>query len=283
MNLQQWVLNLPSPDNYHAGRRFHRTGYPDNILLFSRASGNFLARNANRNHHHRYLLIVSLLGSGTLILNQKPVRLQSSSAVLIHPLQFHHYTDMEQDNICWLFLTFEGGNPSDFESWKDQAVPLDARANTLLSLLAEIWHPHQPFIQGSEQTPLLIALLLLHLAGRAGLCLPPTKPASTGTLLHSVEQWLRKTPAEQWNVTSLSRALGHSERHLRRQFKQQTNIGIGRFLQEQKAIQAMTILRAGGRVSDAAAAAGYESLYVFSRAFRRMFGVSPSQYRRGSP
>lgn len=239
-------------------------------------------QNMTRNHHHRYLLMISLQGSGTLILNEKPVRLTDASAILIHPLQFHHYTEMEQDEICWLFLTFEGGNTGDFESWKDQAVPLDERALTLLSLLAEVWHPQQFITHQHQQIPYLLGLLLLHLAGRADSC-RPLRPAFAGNLLQAVEQWLRRTPAEQWNVHFLSRELGSSERHLRRQFKQQTNIGIGRFLQEQKAIQAMRVLRAGGRVSEAATAAGYESLYVFSRAFRRMFGVSPSQYRKGTP
>lgn len=273
------VKQLPELTDYHNGRVFHRIGCPDNILLFGRKSAAILTRNSIRHHHHRYLLIFALKGEGTLILNQKPVRFHESSAILIHPLQFHHYTELSQEEICWLFITFEGGTLNDFEQWKDQPIKLNKRTQTLLSLLLEGWNPPDTRDTENLETPYLLALLLFHLARRAHQDAPP-KPEPSSTLLHKVEQWLRKTPSEQWSVSNLATSLGSSERHLRRCFQEQTRIGIGRFVQEQKVIRAMNILRKGGRVSDAATAAGYDNPYVFSRAFRRMFGLSPSQYRR---
>jgi AraC-like DNA-binding protein len=43
---------------------------------------------------------------------------------------------------------------------------------------------------------------------------------------------------------------------------------------------AALIRRGAGKLEPMALALGYSSLYAFSTAFRRSFGVSPSEYRR---
>ncbi len=278
-DLTHWVERLPQPEGYFVGHSFQRAGLPDNILLFSRVSGPLLA-SPFFHHHHRYVLIVGLGGSGTVILNQHPLRMEPGCAVLVHPLQFHHYADVSKETLRWLFLTFEMANTDVIADWRNQVVSLDARTYTLLRELSVLWS--NPLVSQAErrEIPLLLDWLLLHLTNLAQRQHRPAPPRQGMEVFFRVERWLTVTPVDKWDLLSLAQDLGMSERHLRRCFHTETHVGIGRFLQERRMLKAIAVLRRGGRISDAAEAGGYTSLYVFSRAFRRLFGLSPRDYRR---
>src|SRR5690606_1604759 len=136
--LTRWLTQLQPPKQYFEGRSFRRTGLPDNILLFSRLSPKKLA-GLLPHHHHRYVIILAWQGSGTIILNQHPIRLEPGHAVLIHPLQFHHYTDLSEDEFLWLYITFEADQQEDVANWRNLSVCLDERCYVLLRELAQLW------------------------------------------------------------------------------------------------------------------------------------------------
>jgi AraC-like DNA-binding protein/quercetin dioxygenase-like cupin family protein len=276
--LIRWVSELPSPIEYFTGQSFQRPGLPDNILLFARLSADPLASTASH-HHHRYVLIICLSGSGTVILNQHPLRLEPGTAVLVHPLQFHHYTDVSKEDICWLFLTFEMAVTEDVSSWRNQIVSIDSRVYTLLHELSVLWNNPQGTQAERREIPLLLGWLVIHLTNLAQGQHHSPAPRLGMEVFFRVEKWLSQNPVFNWSIPLLAQGLGMSERHLRRCFLAETHVGIGRFLQERRMLKSITVLRRDGRVSDAAEAGGYSSLYVFSRAFRRMFGRSPRDYR----
>ncbi len=279
IELSDWLTKLKSPQKYYEGRSFQKAGLPDNILLFSRLSPRTLEP-SRPHHHHRYVLIFAWKGKGTLILNQHPLQLQPGMAVLIHPLQFHHYTDLTEQELHWLFITFEVGRHEDIADWRNQPVQLDERALTLLQQIAILWGSSGLAHEQDGEIPLALGWLLLHLANLARGQPRLTASHQGMDIFFRVEQWLSQHPIADWTLPSLASGLGMSERHLRRCFTTETCMGLGLFLQERRMLRAITVLRKKGRVSDAAEAGGYASLYVFSRAFRRMFQVSPREYMR---
>ncbi len=84
------------------------------------------------------------------------------------------------------------------------------------------------------------------------------------------------------SVEAAATELGLSEVHFRRLFKSLYRIGPARFLSEVRVNHAKELLAEQEvPVQEIAARCGYTSAYYFSRAFRKLTGVSPTDYRRG--
>jgi len=77
------------------------------------------------------------------------------------------------------------------------------------------------------------------------------------------------------------RAIGVSERTLRRRFPAATGMTWSRYAVQSRLLRAMTMLaEPGPTVLDVATAVGFDSVSAFTRAFARASGETPSAYRR---
>jgi AraC-like DNA-binding protein len=82
-------------------------------------------------------------------------------------------------------------------------------------------------------------------------------------------------------VTEVSRAVGVSERTLRRQFQATLGLSWRHYLLQARLLRAMALLAVPGRsVLDVSTAVGFESVSAFARAFAQHLGETPSSYRR---
>jgi len=78
-------------------------------------------------------------------------------------------------------------------------------------------------------------------------------------------------------------ALAHSSPfHFHRQFAALCGLPLARYVQRQRLrlLAALQPLEGGASVTEVALASGYESPEAFTRAFRRLFDMTPSQWRR---
>jgi AraC-like DNA-binding protein len=73
---------------------------------------------------------------------------------------------------------------------------------------------------------------------------------------------------------------GESERKLYNAFKGIFGVSFSSYLEQIRMTHACELLKQGAAVKDIAAQVGYSSDYSFRRAFKRMIGVSPSDYRK---
>ena len=74
-----------------------------------------------------------------------------------------------------------------------------------------------------------------------------------------------------------------SERTLRRQFGAATGMTWRQYLLQSRLLRAMALLTEPGRsVIDVATEVGFDSVSVFTRAFVRLAGETPTAYRRRS-
>jgi len=86
---------------------------------------------------------------------------------------------------------------------------------------------------------------------------------------------------EQLDPKTLGIQLGFSERHVRRRFTARFGRTPRQYLTSTRMEAAVARLRTTGEsVTQIARSLGYESRRTFSRVFRRVFGVSPSDLRR---
>jgi AraC-like DNA-binding protein len=87
--------------------------------------------------------------------------------------------------------------------------------------------------------------------------------------------------SERWTVERLARELGLSRAALARRFSSATGTSPLRYLQAQRIAEAERLLSNSDlTLSEIARRVGYESEFAFSRAFKRLRGVAPGQFRR---
>lgn len=91
-------------------------------------------------------------------------------------------------------------------------------------------------------------------------------------------------PSDAWSVEALARLAGLSPSRFAARFRELVGLGPIAYLACLRLdIAGGLLCKTEDRVSDVAAAVGYESVVSFSRAFKRRRGMSPSQWRSGTP
>jgi transcriptional regulator GlxA family with amidase domain len=107
--------------------------------------------------------------------------------------------------------------------------------------------------------------------------------ALPGTVASPIRQLLDAIvaePADDHRLARLAKRAAVSERHLRRMFAEQTGTTPGRFVERIRVEAAREQLESTGRpIKTVAAACGFGSPETMRRAFLRVLGVRPSDYR----
>lgn len=87
-------------------------------------------------------------------------------------------------------------------------------------------------------------------------------------------------PRQDFNLAFLADWAGIPEKKLYRDFKKMFGVSFSSYLEMLRLRQAQKLLQEGRPVQEVAAAVGYSSDYSFRRAFKRVVGVSPSNYQK---
>jgi AraC family carnitine catabolism transcriptional activator len=96
-------------------------------------------------------------------------------------------------------------------------------------------------------------------------------------------QIMASTIEEPRSCAEIARTVGVSERHLQRLFQQQLGGGMAQIYQMLRMERAHQLVQLTDlTITQVAAACGFSSLEVFSRAYRKAFNVSPSRDRHQS-
>lgn len=82
------------------------------------------------------------------------------------------------------------------------------------------------------------------------------------------------------NLSVLAEWLGEPERRIYNDFKVCFGMSFSSYLEQRRLACACELLKKGAAVKDIAEQVGYSSDYSFRRAFKRAFGVSPSDFRK---
>ncbi len=275
--LAQLVDRLPQPMHQLIGRPASSLMLPDNIVCFQRTSAADLNRpRRGRALHHRFVLMCALRTAVTVCVDDQNIRLRPGHGLLVFPFQFHHYTDAQQENLAWLFVTFELADGAPLAALRHQPFELTPALQALAAELVEAYETERT----ADLSVLLLALLLARLRRLrpAGPVRVEGKSPVPG-LLTRVNQ-LAQRSGEHPNLKEVARALGISPSHLRARFRASCGVSIGRHLRRLRLEQACGLLRLGPqRVSEVAEQCGFTSIYSFSRAFRQAYGIPPLAFR----
>ncbi|MEW6301999.1 MAG: AraC family transcriptional regulator [Verrucomicrobiota bacterium] len=159
-----------------------------------------------------------------------------------------------------------------------------ARNSAFQTLLAQIRREAEQRLPGHRfRVTALCTELIVTLARQLGEH-HADRPAPSRRRTHLVEQaqeYLVKNLDRDITLARVAASLRISEEHLARSFKQQTGQTVFGFLQNIRIEKAKTYLLGSDRtITDIARHTGFSSVFLFSRAFKRVVGISPLAYRQ---
>jgi AraC-like DNA-binding protein len=280
--LSGFPTRLPDPSSYLRGVDPGVRIRARNALVFLRTSRRTLQqRNFSDRVHHRHVLMLTLQTAGRVSLDGSIYSLEPGRALLVLPYQFHHYIDLADEQLRWLFITFELDEGAALVAEAGQRVlhPTDDDLALWRSCVA-LWRDRQ---QPAHAAELLAVLdqLLTRLAMRAALPLRAGQAATAPrSWIARVEATLAESIMQGETLADVARRVGLSERQLRTRFEAETGVAIRRYKANYQLHRAASLLSQPelslGRIAELS---GFHSQAVFNRFIRRETGLTPSAWR----
>ena len=99
--------------------------------------------------------------------------------------------------------------------------------------------------------------------------------------LQEAQRWIAANPGEDLSIAHLARRTGLSPRHFARLFRQEVGVAPAAWVQEARVAAARRLLESGDTVpKQVASQCGFANADTLRRAFVRMVGVTPAEYRK---
>lgn len=279
-------IALSAPQDYFTGLGQTRLPTPVNILLFTRSSRKELQQEALQNRsHHRFVLTFCVETKGYVHLNHRMFALEPGQVLLIMPFQFHHISQVESNDLHWLFCTFELGEEFFLESLRNQVINPGSNTLHLMNALLEKWlHCNTPSMDGELQNEQLQSALVSLLLGlkqdertMEGSQIEESAPDS---IVRDINHCLAELQGHRVVIADLAEKLGLSESWLRNRFKEAAGISLGSYVSNYRINRAMGLLRTKKLpIAEIAEEAGFSSPQSFSQVIKKATGQSPRAYR----
>jgi len=284
---------IPVPADYFQASGELAGIFPGKILCFARRNVSEMlgigsqrppARPVRASQHHRCVLLVAARGSGQLCLDADTFDISEGQAQFILPFQFHSYSRIEGERICWIFFTFEILSLAEIEPLRSSpSLTLGATEWVLLRELMHCWLSEDRHCLLSYHLGLLLKRFSAFESPESGV--PGWhRESEEADLIARVNRYVFPRLDQPLRLKQLAQALGDSESHLRAKFRLATGGSLGCHLRQLRLKKACRLLHTTGlSITEIAEHCGFDSVYSFSRTFKTGCGLSPRAYRLALP
>ena len=285
-NVRRLVRAVPLPASLFHGLLCEQSLAPDNIIFFQRSETAALKpEGVSNNYHHRFELVTVFEKSGPVRIDRTTFMLNPGECALIFPNQFHHYMDVTPGRLEWLFITFELRHRESIRGLMNTPRVLDGRALELLHVLVREYLEPASTAPDTLSISYHLSRLLLHLLDCVQLPRDRRDLHSSDdvrdVILENINRYVREHLGKAVTIADLAEELGYSVSHLRAVFRDRLGVSLGRYMRESRLSEAAQLLQHDEfNVSEIGERCGFESLYAFSRAFRKSYGIPPRTYRQ---
>lgn len=255
--------------------------YPLGIGYYQLARGHEM----RRDQHDDFLLIYCLEGSGRVEYgHDNKRRIIRAGDLLVLPRGTpHHYRSNRHNPWSIYWVHFDGLLSADFV---DQIMPDDGSPLLPLGIHSRLVSDFEALLDTRQARHHLAsylhsANLLRQLMTHIALLRPLARQQQEASLdLERIHSLMQARLHEQLDVETLAAAVSLSKYHFIKKYKALTGTTpINHFIQLkiERACHLLDVTNKG--IKEIAWAVGYEDAYYFSRIFRKVMGISPSQYR----
>ena len=240
LSLIQDAIKLQAPEDYFSGRTAEDICIPRNLIVFSRKTTRELQRRSFDGYpHHRYVLIFNLMTKGTVNVDGIHWRLDPGDALMVFPYQFHHFIDLADTNLLWVFITFELELPTAMQAFRHRVLKMDKRGNELLARNID-HYGKEPGERSNRRLTLDSAILINHLREQVRHDVPLAMKSgnvkgASDALIRGIQNCLTTHAGSLQNVSDIAKELNMSESNLRAVFRQKFNISLGAYFKNFRA------------------------------------------------
>ncbi|MEJ6647699.1 MAG: AraC family transcriptional regulator [Akkermansiaceae bacterium] len=277
-SLLQKTKALPRPENYFEGLDWRSEFLPRDVLCFSRTSQDhrtdgwegISVKTGRYDQHARFVLLVALEGDGRVGIESEVCDLRVGEVILLKPLQIHYYVELPEE-FCWLYVTF--GLEQKLPEFPSGPRPFSVALNGQLENFFDLYEKEDAVNASSSLGKILGAV--------AQTAVRPNKAklSEYGTLVVRVKEYVMGDLSGDLSLEKLAQIAELSESHLRAIFREETGVSLGHFVKSVRLVRATYLITEGVKLPEVAKQSGFKSLTSFTRAFRRMYDMTPSEFR----
>ena len=239
-------------------------------------------RRSGFNCHEEFILWIMVSGSGALLVSDTVCTLKSGEAMLVFPWQPHFRIPLPDDRADWLLVRFHADEGAALEYLRNQKCLLSKENIQLLQRLIDLWNLETVPVNCSRMAAVLLDILFslfvddiplpeenfnMSVSGR-----PYIKELCESMMNGFPDGKLFEKIARKWSITP---------EYLHVVFRKYMGCSVRNFLNERKLVTAKHLLgKSDLLISDIALRVGFQSVYAFSRFFKKYSGCSPSEFRK---
>lgn len=267
-----WKLVDAGRQRVAPGARYPGRGHPLGYLFD--ASG--------RRTLDEYQIVFVISGSGTFeSASCKRTEISAGDAFLLFPGEWHRYGPSRESGWSEYWMGFDGDDARRvMEAFFLRSLPVHRGAFTdeILRLFDRLQHLLSHPIAGGEQVLASFAPMVLAYLRAGGQIGEGEAPNDRERIITAKSRMLASL-SRRSDLQALAREAGMSYSRFRAVFKKETGYSPREFENIIKLNRSRDLLLSGRfNVSQAAEALGFSSVYYFSRAFRKAFGLSPQKW-----
>lgn len=254
--------------------------HPENIVIFF-PQGDLSVYPARV--HHRFALNFALGCDITMSVDNEKFYLNPGNGMLIFPFQAHGMLSgpgAERSSQMLVTFSMSGDTGVCLRPLRNRVFELSGGDADLLAETAAVGLG-ETGLNRSEAVYMLGRFLFRKLSE-----LPESSRAAftgddTLSLYFQAVGYIKDNLFRRISIKDITERFNVSERHLRRVFKRHTgNLTLGRLINSTRIKTSFEFLmRTDMSIAEIAARCGFSDQFAFSRAFKRMSRVSPSEYR----
>ena len=253
-------------------------------LLYVVCAGDFTyapGYELSRSSFDSYLMEIILEGRVNIETEGERLTARAGQAVLIDCNKPHRYHSDTGWHALWVH--FDGAPAKGYfslilrQNGRVFATHRLQEAHEALQGIFDMFHHGQPLSE--TRMALYLTQALTALAESA----EPAIASGEAGPIHRAVELINRRVGEEPSVTELARMVGLSEYHFIRVFRQLMGVTPGQYIIISRMNHAKYLLKTTAlSVGEIAAMAGYSSESMFTAAFRRTQGVTPTHYRTGA-
>lgn len=274
IELNNKFKTIKNPRDYFEGKGNLVFPIPNNILCFFRDSYNEDGLWPYVESHYRYVCIFNLKDPLEMIIDGSYQKINKNEGLIILPFQYHKFIlPKNKINISSIFITFTMLENTYFEQFRCYNFQFDEQIVKALNIFYDNYNEN-----GYEQLPYVLGKLLLHISNKSSLI---NKEIARKTMKDDLLLKIISSINNNLNINilELSIKLGYSENYLRRYFKKNMGLTLGRYIIEIRIAKAISLLNNENQsITEVADKCGYDSISSFSRVFKQLIKCSPKTY-----
>ncbi|MDD5678183.1 MAG: AraC family transcriptional regulator [Kiritimatiellae bacterium] len=272
---------VPDPVNYLAGLSVSEFIIPKNIIMFSPGPDKLKLVTSAR-HVYQYVLIVNLCGRGAVVINDRAINLSAGHVLLVPPGEKIGYARIADSDLVWFHVTFRFDKSEPLAVIANRVLPLSKQGVSFLhGMINDYMAPDRsaPSIVGGITFQLW---LLLKELIKIAMDMPPGMAEHQAVQDHicAVQRYLYDHIRESVRIRDVARYVHVSINKLQRLFKRAMGMNLGAYIRIARVNYAAELAVSSDMTfSEISDHCGFNSVFTFSRSFKKVFKVSPRQYR----